>query len=516
MDKILVLDFGSQTTQLISRRIRKIGVFSEILPGDAELGPQVLHNVKGIILSGSPHSVYEYDSPFPDPSVYSLGIPLLGICYGLQRIIHDFGGSVASGESREYGRSKMQFRSACELLSEVPEGFIAWMSHSDAIEKIPTDFVVAAVSENQLPAVVKHTKKRIFGLQFHPEVTHCQYGDRILENFVNKICEARIEWNMATFLVETRDELRRRVGESNVLLLISGGVDSTVVAGLLLNALKTEQVYLLYIDTGLMREGETDEVVNNLRQLGAEQASVVDASERFYSALKGSDDPEQKRRIIGDLFIQIQEEEVKKLGISGEFLAQGTLYTDMIESGKGVGTRASVIKSHHNVRSPLVEAKRREGLLVEPLSLLYKDEVRELGKKLDLDDSVIYRHPFPGPGLAVRIIGEVTARKCDILRKADAIFIHELKSRGIYDDIWQAFSVLLPVKSVGVTGDSREYGFVLALRAVTSLDAMTADVYKFEPDVLIEISSAITNAVKEIGRVVYDVSSKPPSTIEWE
>lgn len=516
MDKILVLDFGSQTTQLISRRIRKIGVFSEILPGDVELVPRLLKNVKGIVLSGSPHSVYEHNSPSPDPRIYDLGIPILGICYGLQRIVHDNGGAVDAGNQREYGRSRIEFKQECVLFSEIPEGFISWMSHGDAIVSIPEEFVMIAVSENGLPAAIGNVEKKIFGIQFHPEVSHCEYGEEILANFAAKICFARSDWNMKTFLAETKQVLLNRVGEHDILLLISGGVDSTVVAALLLNALNPERVYLLYIDTGLMREGETQEVLANLERLGAKHISIVDASERFYAALKDCEDPEEKRQRIGDLFIEVQEEEVDRLGIRGGFMAQGTLYTDMIESGKGVGNHASVIKSHHNVRSPLVEAKRRQNLLVEPLSLLYKDEVRELGKALGVEDAVINRHPFPGPGLAVRILGEVTAEKCAVLRQADAIFINELKARGLYRNIWQAFSVLLPIRSVGVTGDSREYGYVLALRAVTSLDAMTADVYKFNPEILIEISSKITNTMKEIGRVVYDVTSKPPSTIEWE
>ncbi len=516
MDKILILDYGSQTTQLIGRRIREIGVYSEIVPGDAPLAPLLTREVRGVILSGSPSSVYDPDAPRPDPAVYRLDVPVLGICYGAQRIMQDHGGEVQSLEKKEYGRARIRQREPSALLEGLPGGFLSWMSHGDTIRRIAPGFRLVAESENGLPAVLAHEQRAVYGLQFHPEVTHSEGGMLVLENFVLRICGAKREWNMLAFLEDACRGLRGQVGEATVLLLVSGGVDSTVVAGLLLRALPAEQVHLMYIDTGLMRLGETEEVRAHLENLGARHVHIVDAAERFYGALAGVADPEEKRRIIGDLFIRVQMEETARRGVREGFLAQGTLYTDMIESGKGVGQKAHVIKSHHNVRSPLVEKKRAQGMLLEPLALLYKDEVRELGLQLGLPPAVVGRHPFPGPGLAVRILGEVTPERCDILRRADAVYVRELRVRGLYDAIWQAFAVLLPIRSVGVSGDVRRYGDVLALRAVISRDGMTADVYPFPERDLLEISAAITNSVREIGRVVYDVSSKPPATIEWE
>lgn len=519
MDTILILDFGSQTTQLIGRRIREIGVYSEIAPGDAKVGPLLKKEVRGVILSGSPASVYDKDAPLVDPNIYELPVPVLGICYGAQRMVQDRGGRVSSLKNKEYGRARIKFLEQSSLFSGLAEGFTSWMSHGDSIELLPGEFRTAAVTENGLPALVVHEQKRIMGLQFHPEVSHCEGGSQILENFALKICGARRQWNMETFLNKARMELQERVGGNKVLLLISGGVDSTVTAALLLKALPADQVHLMYIDTGLMRLNESEEVAETLKGLGASHLYLIDGAERFLAALEGVADPEEKRKIIGDLFIRIQAEESAARGIEGPdraFLAQGTLYTDMIESGKGVGSRAKVIKSHHNVATPLVERKRAEGLVIEPLSSLYKDEVRNLGAMVGLSPEIIGRHPFPGPGLAVRILGPVTREKCDILRRADAIYIGELKKRGLYNKIWQAFCVLLSSRSVGVSGDVRRYGYVLALRAVVSTDGMTADVFPFAGTELLEISSAITNRVEEIGRVVYDISSKPPATIEWE
>jgi len=518
MDTVLILDFGSQTTQLIGRRVRELGVYSRILPGETALAPLLGPQVRGIILSGSPYSVCAPGSPRPDAAVYSSGRPILGICYGLQRIIQDHGGEVTSVEKREYGRSRIHFSGKRKpaLFAGVPEGFISWMSHGDTITKAAPGFSVGAVSENGLPAFLQHPEKRIYGIQFHPEVTHCEGGLRILENFLFKICGVQKGWSMEAYLERIAGEIRVRVGAAPVLLLTSGGVDSTVVAAVLLKLLDPDRVHLLYIDTGLMRLKESEEVQQRLEGLGARHLHEIDASARFFAALKGVIDPEEKRQAIGDLFIRVQAEEIAKLGIPGAFLAQGTLYTDLIESGKGVGAKANVIKSHHNVRSPLVEEKRAMGLLIEPLAELYKDEVRELGRRLGLGEETVGRQPFPGPGLAVRILGEVTAEKCDLLRRADSLYLSELRRRGHYDRIWQAFSVLLPLRSVGVSGDVRRYGYVLALRAITSKDGMTADVYPFPVSELLEISAGITNSIPEIGRVVYDISSKPPATIEWE
>jgi GMP synthase (glutamine-hydrolysing) len=402
------------------------------------------------------------------------------------------------------------------LFAGLPPEFSSWMSHGDSIQEPAPGFEVLASSEGGIFAALRDRARNIWGLQFHPEVSHCEGGMRILENFVIGICEAARQWSMEAYLDEVATRVRAAVGGGDALLLISGGVDSTVAGALLLRILPRERVHLLYIDTGLMRKAESEEVMRNLRALGATHLHMVDAEAEFLAALAGLEEPEAKRAAIGDTFIRIQEREVGRLGIPEAFLAQGTLYTDLIESGKGVGSKAQVIKSHHNVRSPLVEAKRNAGRVVEPLDRLYKDEVRVLGRLLGVSGEVVRRHPFPGPGLGVRILGEVTREKCELLRAADAIYIAELKARGLYDGIWQAFSVLLPVSSVGVAGDERRYGAVLALRAVTSEDGMTADVYPFETKDLLEISSAITNRVPGIGRVVYDISSKPPATIEWE
>jgi GMP synthase (glutamine-hydrolysing) len=516
VDKILILDFGSQYTQLIGRRVRELGVYAQIAPGDAALDASLLDGTMGIVLSGSPRSAYEADAPRPHATVYSSGLPLLGICYGIQRMTLDFGGKVSRLGEREYGRKSVRIVKQDGLLEGLPSEFSSWMSHGDSIQESAPGFEVLASSDGGIPAALRDTKRNVWGLQFHPEVSHCEGGMRILENFVVGICGAARQWSMEAYLDEVASLVRAKVGEGDALLLISGGVDSTVAGALLLKILPHEKVHLLYIDTGLMRKAESEEVMRNLRSLGATHLHMADAEGEFLAALKGLEDPESKRKAIGDVFIEIQEREVDTLGIPDAFLAQGTLYTDLIESGKGVGTKAQVIKSHHNVRSPLIEAKRKAGRVIEPLDRLYKDEVRSLGRILGVSEEVVRRHPFPGPGLGVRILGEVTREKCELLREADAIYIAELKARGLYDKIWQAFSVLLPVRSVGVAGDERKYGSVLALRAVVSEDGMTADVYPFDMKDILEISSAITNRVPGIGRVVYDISSKPPATIEWE
>jgi GMP synthase (glutamine-hydrolysing) len=535
MDSILILDFGSQTTQLIGRRIRDLGVYTEIIPGDSVLQEALLSasaldpRIKGIILSGSPESVYDKGLA-PDKTVYNCGLPLLGICYGLQRMTFDLGGAVEPLPEREYGRIGVKITKedscgglAAGFLKGFKPAFTAWMSHGDTPTRLAPGFTKYGTSSTGYPAVVIHDTKPWFGLQFHPEVTHCEGGNDILAAFVFGVCGCTATWTMEHYVEEVRASLNTRIGESPVLLLISGGVDSTVAGALLLKTLRSDQVHLMYMDTGLMRKDETKTVKTNLEKLGAQHLHIVHCEDEFLTALKGLSEPEAKRKAIGDLFITIQEREVSRLGLpENYFLAQGTLYTDLIESGKGVGKKAHVIKSHHNVGSPLVDAKRKAGKIIEPLDKLYKDEVRRLGRFLGVDEEIISRHPFPGPGLAVRIIGEITREKCDILREADAIFMEELKQRKssgghcLYDEIWQAFAILLPVRSVGVAGDVRKYGWVLALRAITSADGMTADVYPFETRDLLEISTRITNSVPEIGRVVYDISSKPPATIEWE
>jgi GMP synthase (glutamine-hydrolysing) len=517
VDQVLILDYGSQYTQLIARRIRELGVYTEIAPGDTPLAGLRLAGVRGIILAGSPWSVYDDGAPVPDKAVYTLGIPILGICYGAQRMTHDHGGLVATLADREYGKRPVKVTDADPLFAGVPASFQSWMSHGDSIERLAAGFRVLATTDNGIPAAIVHESLPLRGVQFHPEVTHCEHGMAMLANFVFGICACEKSWSMELYVEQERETLRQRVGQSPVLLLISGGVDSTVAAALLLRTLDPERVHLLYIDTGLMRKDESVEVMKTLNALGATHVRRADHEADFLSALAGIGDPEEKRRVIGDMFITVQQREVERLGLGEDyFLAQGTLYTDLIESGKGVGKKAHVIKSHHNVRSPLVEKKRAEGRIVEPLDRLYKDEVRALGRVLGVDEAVVSRHPFPGPGLGVRVLGEVTKEKCDTLRAADDIYIKELRARGLYDRIWQAFSVLLPVRSVGVAGDVRRYGWTVALRAVASTDGMTADVFEFPMKDLLEISAMITNRVPAVGRVVYDVSSKPPATIEWE
>ncbi|MDR1127385.1 MAG: glutamine-hydrolyzing GMP synthase [Treponema sp.] len=541
MEKILILDFGSQTTALIGRRIREFGVYTEIIAGDTPLSDVILRDVKGVILSGSPESVYA-DGAAVDRRVYDCGLPLMGICYGLHRMTVDLGGLVEPLPKREYGGVEVTVEmgngkdTACFLngfnlnvplvdiinnhvprVSNQSATFTAWSSHGDTITRLAPDFRQIGTSSTGFPAVVMHDEKPWFGVQFHPEVSHCQRGSEIIAAFVFGVCNAARDWTMEHYVKEVRADLSQKIAANPVLLLISGGVDSSVAGALLLKTLPAEQVHLMYVDTGLMRKDETASVKKALERLGAKHLHIVYAGDEFLSALKDKEDPEAKRKIIGDLFITVQEREVAKLGLPDTyFLVQGTLYTDLIESGKGVGKKAHIIKSHHNVGSPLVDAKRKTGRIIEPLDRLYKDEVRTLGRLLGVDEEVVRRHPFPGPGLAIRILGEVTKEKCTILREADAIFIRELKRRGFYDEIWQAFTVLLPVRSVGVAGDSRKYGYVLALRAVTSNDGMTADVFPFPSKDLLEISTLITNTEPEIGRVVYDVSSKPPATIEWE
>ena len=520
MDTILVLDFGGQTCQLIARRIRECGVFSRVLPGEVGL-PELerREEVRGIVLSGSPASVYDPGAPAPAPELLRLGVPILGICYGMQYLMQRRGGLVARSRVREYGRARVDLVADSALFRGIPAAFRSWMSHGDAVARVAPGFCQTAMSQHGAVAAVESVPAGasvpIFGLQFHPEVSHTEYGRQLLDNFATAVCGARRSWDLESVERRAVAELRRRVGAEPVVLLISGGIDSTVVAALLLKALPPEQVHLLYVDTGLMRRGETAEVQAALHQLGARQVQVVDAAARFAAALAGVTEPERKRRIIGNLFIEVQRDALRE-ELADCFLAQGTLYTDLIESGSGVGDKAEVIKSHHNVAAPLVARRRAAGRLLEPLAALYKDEVRRLGRALGVPPRVLRRHPFPGPGLAVRILGEVTRERCELLRAVDAIYLEELRRRDLYRRVTQAFAVLLPLRSVGVTGDRRNYGVVVALRAVVSDDFMTAEVYRFEPEELLAISARITNEVPEVGRVVYDVSSKPPATVEWE
>lgn len=516
MDVIAVLDFGSQTTQLIGRRIRELGVHARIFPGTVAPDALPREEIRGIVLSGSPASVHDEDAPTPDPGIYQLDVPVLGICYGLQRMVADAEGGVDRDDKREFGRSAVELREEHPLFREIPDGFVSWMSHGDRITREPAGSRVVATTAHGLVAAVAWEDRPVVGIQFHPEVSHCEYGTEILGNFVFGICGAKAQWSVDRYLESRVDAIRRQVGGTPVLVLVSGGVDSTVAARLMLEALPREQVHLMFVDTGLLREGEREQVEEALGDAGADHLHIVLAADEFLGALAGVSDPEEKRRIIGDLFMTIQEREIAAHLPGDYYLVQGTLYTDLIESGRGVGRSARVIKTHHNVGSPLVARKREEGRIIEPLDGLYKDEVRALGALLKVPQAILERHPFPGPGLAVRILGEVTPERCETLRTVDAILVEELRERGLYTEIWQAFSVLLPVRSVGVVGDVRGYADVAAIRCVVSEDGMTADVYRFPHDDLFEISGRITNRVAAVGRVVYDVSSKPPSTIEWE
>ncbi len=513
LDKILILDFGSQYTQIIARRIREMNVYCEIHSFNYSIEKINKFSPKGVILSGSPASILNDNAPIMDVKIFDLNVPILGICYGLQLITDFFNGKVEDSKKKEYGNSELFLKSENELFKNLfidKKSINVWMSHGDKVLKLPTDFEIIAETNNSPISAIKHKIKPIYALQFHPEVEHTNDNNIILKNFVLNICDANPNWTAKNFIINEIEKVQNFVGDKKIICGLSGGVDSSVVALLLQKAIGNN-LTCIFVNNGLLRLNEASEVRSIFRENYKINLVYVDAEKRFLEALKNVTDPEKKRKIIGNLFIEIFEEEGKKIG-NIDFLAQGTLYPDVIESVSFKGPSAT-IKSHHNVGG-LPEKMNLQ--LVEPLRELFKDEVRTIGKELNLIDDLLNRHPFPGPGLAVRIIGKITKKRCDILREADNIAIEELKNSNQYEKIWQAFCVLLPVKTVGVMGDERSYNNVVAFRAVNSTDGMTADWSKIPYDILAKISNRIINEVNGINRVVYDISSKPPATIEWE
>ncbi|RME90711.1 MAG: glutamine-hydrolyzing GMP synthase [Candidatus Hydrogenedentota bacterium] len=509
---ILILDFGSQYTQLIARKIRELNYYAEIQPFSYPIEEIKANLPKGIILSGGPSSVYDSNAPKINDEIFHLGIPVLGICYGLQMMSHLLGGKVEPAQDREYGKAHLKILQESSLFASLPDKSVVWMSHGDKVLSLPDGFVAIGETESSPFAAIANEQNHWYGVQFHPEVAHTEHGITILQNFASRICHAEANWSMENYAEEKIREIRKTVGKERVLLGLSGGVDSTVTAKLLYDAIG-KQLTCVYVDTGLMRLNETEAVVRRFRDYFGMELIVVHSEERFLEALSGVSDPEQKRKIIGKLFLEEFKRATKDLP-HHEFLAQGTLYTDVIESVSVKGP-SETIKSHHNRVKEVMELIQA-GKVIEPLNELFKDEVRALGEVLGIPEEMLYRHPFPGPGLAIRILGEISKEKLDVLRKADYILLEELKTSGLYKQIWQAFAVFLPVKAVGVMGDKRTYQNVIALRMVESTDGMTADFAKVPYDVLGKISSRIINEVDGINRVVYDISSKPPATIEWE
>jgi len=511
---VLILDYGGQYSQLIARRVRELGVYSELHPFNVPIDRIRSLNPRGIILSGSPHSVYDHGAPISTPEIFTLGVPVLGICYGLQLIAHQMGGEVDKAARREYGAAELIIDDASDLFSGVepdgPLGLNVWMSHGDHLTGLPKQFEPIAHTANAPICAIRNRARKIYGVQFHPEVIHTPKGKDVLRNFLYRICGCAGGWSSSAFIQNSIQIIRQTVGDGKVICALSGGVDSSVAAALLHQAIG-DNLSCIHINNGLMRKDESETVVRTFRDSFRMNLDYVDATDLFLDGLKGVTDPEKKRKIIGRLFIDVFEREAKKIG-RVDFLAQGTLYPDVIESTSLKGPSAT-IKTHHNVGGLPDTMKLK---LIEPFRELFKDEVRAVGSDLGLPDDLIWRHPFPGPGLAVRILGEITRDRLEQLREADAVFVDEVKKAGLYRSIWQGFVVLLPVKSVGVMGDDRTYECTVAIRAVSSVDGMTADWFRMPHEVLARISSRITNEVRGINRVVYDISSKPPATIEWE
>lgn len=507
-DLILILDFGGQYTQLIARRVRECSVFCEILPYNISIDEIKSKNPKGIIFSGGPSSVYVDNAPLISAEIYELDIPILGICYGMQMVAWQLGGEVSRSSQREYGRTIVEILKSSELLEGLENKETCWMSHSDHVEKVPQGFEIIARSENNKIAAMQNPEKKLYAVQFHPEVAHTDKGMRILQNFLYRICNCSGKWTMSSFLKDKVSEIKEICKDKKMLCALSGGVDSAVAAVLVHKAIG-DNLVCIFVDHGLLRKNEAEQVVQIFSEKFKIKLIHVNAKERFLSKLKGVTDPEKKRKLIGEEFIRVFEEEAKKLG-QIDFLVQGTLYPDVVESGTAT---AAVIKSHHNVGGLPEDMKFK---LIEPLRLLFKDEVRRLGEELGMPEEIIWRQPFPGPGLAVRILGEVTEEKLEILREADAIVTEEIKKAGLSRDIWQYFAVLPNFKSVGVMGDERTYAWTIGIRAIHSNDGMTADWVRLPYEVLENISNRICNELKEVNRVVYDITSKPPATIEWE
>jgi len=510
MDKVLVLDFGSQYTQLIARKVRELGVFSEIFPFDVPFSRIKKENPKAIIFSGGPSSVYAEEAPLVTEKIFSLGIPVLGICYGLQLMVYVLGGKVASSTKREYGFASLVVKDRQGLMAGIRSDSQVWMSHGDKVNRIPEGFVITGLTSNSKAAVIENREKRFFGVQFHPEVIHTKQGKKILSNFIFSQAGVKSDWTMGSFIQREADIIRSQVKDGKVICGLSGGVDS-LVASLIVHKAVGDNLTCLFVDNGLLRKGQYQDLMDKFREKFSLNVIGVNATEDFLQRLERITSPERKRKIIGEVFIQIFEREAAKIG-NVQFLAQGTIYPDVIESSPVKGPSSS-IKSHHNVGG-LPRGLKFE--LVEPLRELFKDEVRALGEKLGVDRDFIQQHPFPGPGLAVRIVGEVTSERLRILREADSVLLDEILRSGLYKQLWQAFTVLLPVRSVGVMGDRRTYQRVVVIRLVQSVDGMTANWYPAEPSLLTKISNRIVNEVKGVNRVVYDITSKPPGTIEWE